>query len=318
MSIKDQHSDKSRALLVKCASRLNDQKLAEQVLAAGLEKKASTSNEYAWEDASLFPVGTPEETAVSRVYFNGQREKIASAIADKIDARLSAFEELHGIHGDFSLRKLEKKAADDAIELLPGYTVHGDAGLEKAGKEFIEKKAQLSISDRAKFANAYIKEAAMRGLRTPDEIVQYTGMYSCDPDMLSQALSLRKTACWRAGMDGRPFVDLAEALGKADVQKATFQEKVAMTETIGALDAKFGLDSPYYDNRLPNAWESVFNTKTAEDDDASAVKIDPQSMTKADIAARYGDEAVDALDDGHGNIDRDRLAKVVQMLGGQQ
>ena len=104
------------------------------------------------------------------------------------------------------------------------------------------------------------------------------------------------------------------------MEKASQETLAGIAGRLQAMDESFGFDRPYYDSRMPNAWQAVFNTKTAEEtftDKNTEKQKSPESMTKADIVARFGDDALDAIEDENGEIDCERLKNVIRMFGGE-
>ena len=133
MRLLDQRTDVSRAFLVKTASRLHDKNLASELLKMAEECGSDTSC-YACEDGMLFPVDTREQTMLSRVYVNGPRGMFTKEAAEEIDKTLSVYEQLYGIDNDFSLAGIRKTAAEESHELLPGYSVKGKSGVQRASR----------------------------------------------------------------------------------------------------------------------------------------------------------------------------------------
>ena len=80
--IVDQRTDRSGAAFVKIAKRLDDQDLAE----AAMNTLFSMERPEPLDKTASFPTDTPEDTILSRIYFEGQREKIAADLAGKLEA----------------------------------------------------------------------------------------------------------------------------------------------------------------------------------------------------------------------------------------
>lgn len=318
MRLFDQRTDVSRAFLVKTASRLHDKDLASELLKIAEECGSDTSC-YACEDGMLFPVDSREQTMLSRVYFNGQRGMFTKEAAEEIDRTLSVYEQLYGITGDFTLSGIRKTASEESHELLPGYSVSGASGLKRASREFMEKQAKMSIQDRVEFSTNFVKCASENSVDVPEAIQQYGGGYECDYERLQSALRLRKIAAKRAGKDGTAFDKFASEIKQSFIKNASYEDLSGIAGQIQKLDETFGFDSPWYDSRMPNSWQAVFN-KVAEEvfagKDEEKTK-NPESMTKADIVARFGEDALDAIEDENGEIDYARLKEVMKLFGGE-
>lgn len=321
MKLMDQRTDKSRAFIVKIASRMLDKNVADEVIkiATSVLPEAETSS-YGYERGMLFPTGSREDTILSRVYFEGQRTKLASEDIESIDERLKAFEGLFGIDMDFGIAELKKAATVKLAELLPGYFVETDErSLRDAQYKFFEKCSNLSIEDRCQFAENFIKEAEEAGAAIADGMRVYAGQADCDYNKLREQLFFRKAAADRVLADGTAYIKLAEELAAVDLDNATREEKVALYKTVLAQDMATGLNSPRFDNQIPDAWRVVFNTvKKAEDaqlepDSGNVPHV--RSLTKADIIGRYGEDALEEVEDENGDIDYDRLKGVMQLFG---
>ena len=320
MTLLDQRTDTSRAFLVKTASRLHDRNLASKIMKIAEDSSAPASH-FACSDGLLFPVDSREQTMLSRMYFNGQRDMFNEKTAAEIDSTLTAYENLYGIYDDFSLLGLRKTAAQETYELLPGYKVRGAGGLKQAKFEFMEKQAKMAIEDRVSFSMNFIKAASEEGMDVPEKILQYGGEYACDYDKLQSGMRLRKIAAKRAGKDGSAYEKLADMLTKEAMDKASQEDLACIAGQLQGMDESFGFDAPYYDSRMPNAWNTVFNTKTAEEtgtDSGTANAKNPESMTKADVIARFGEDALDAIENENGDIDYKRLKEVIRMFDGGQ
>ena len=309
----DQSSDVSRKQLCSFAGRLPEA-TAVRVLKIAAEHTTS-QGAYAWPEAMMFPTATAEDTLLSRAYFNCQRQKLAAEVAEAVDRQLGAAEALFGIHEDFSPRPIVKTASESSAELLPGrYSVSGAAGLKAAGEEFQTKYARLNVEDRLEFAGNFVKTAEDWGVSEdlPDMVRIYAGYADTDKNTLCDQLLMRKAACQRSGKDGCLYNMLAEQLKEADVEKSSFIEKVALADAIHQLDDALGFTAPAYDRRMPDAYRIVFN-KEAED--AAAALPEAQTLTKADIVARYGEGVLDEVEDDSGKLIPEAVQRIMNLFG---
>lgn len=86
-----QGNDKSGAMLVKIASRIQDRSIAEQILHLFFSGQCKCAAE-----AGGLPMDTPEDLIVSCAYLEGQRESLSSETAQAMDEKLDIWANLHG------------------------------------------------------------------------------------------------------------------------------------------------------------------------------------------------------------------------------
>ena len=303
-SLADQYTDRSGAVMVKIASRMADTSLAE----LALNTLFSMKDRPLHKEAS-FSTGSATDTFLSRVYFEGQREKLAAEEAKAIDDRLQLYESLYALNTKVAFKKpLQKTASAAPIELLPMCKIASEGELFQAGNDFSREYSQLSTQDRQIFAKNFIKAASELGVK---EIPDAVRIYAEDgvearPDMAEYVL-LRKVAMERLGREND-----YEAL-YATLKDEASKDLHKLAAKLDAIDEACGLRDTRSGATLPDAWHSVFRVKTAEITDAMS---DAVSMDKADIVARYGSGILEEVEkDEDGSIDRDKLARIVAMLG---
>nr|DAR55086.1 MAG TPA: hypothetical protein [Caudoviricetes sp.] len=322
--ISDQRTDRSGAVLVKIAKRMDDQELAEAAMNTffSMEKKERCKT-------ASFPTETPEDTILSRIYFEGQREKFAADEAAELDNKLKTFEILHGISVNVSMRPLEKKAAAEpaVYELLPNCKVACENELVQAGKDFSAGYRQLSGKDRELFAKNFLKAASEMGMcaEIPDEIKLYSGVHVMPREDMAEQIQLRKVAMERMGEDATGYEVLATQLRSCDVTTFSKDDLLKLAEAISFADEACGLEKSRSGRTIPDAWHSVLRLKTAEEleketklaDDAGRNARDvAQAMSKSEIIGRFGPGALEEVEDDAGKIDTERLAGLIELFGG--
>ena len=298
--VSDQRTDRSGAVLVKIAKRMNDQDLAESAmnLLFSMDRKAPL------DKTASFPTYTPEDTLLSRIYFEGQREKFAADMAAEIDSRLRTFEILHGVEADVSMRPLEKKTSGEqkCFELLPQCKVACVNDLVQAGRDFSSGYRGLASHERVTFAENFVPR----------------------PDMAEQIL-LRKVAMDRMGEDSSGYAVLATQLRQCDLNSFSREELRKLASAISFADEACDLEGGKLGKTIPDAWHSVMRVKTAEEvmaeakcagDRARTAEEVASSMGKADVIGRFGPGVLEELEDADGNIDTSRLAELIELFGG--
>lgn len=303
--IEDQYTDRSGSVLVKIASKLENLDDAKSVvdmlygMEGRLDKLASKAS---------FNCDTLEDTVLSRVYFEGQKHLMKEAEAKAIDDRIAVREALYGIQAPAFAPEapVEKKAS---VELLPGVSVSTPEELEKIGADFEANYRQLSYDDRKSFANAFAKVAT----NIPASVKLYACQDVCLRPDAAEQLHFRKVACDHAGKDGSAYMKLAELLADYDSASATKEELAKLAETVHTLDKQFGLDGVAYDKRLPDAWHAML--KVAANNDSS-LSADPKPpLDRSDIIARYGEAALDEVENPDGTINQARLKEIMSLFG---
>lgn len=306
--IVDQYSDKSGKELVKIASQLKDEKLAK----LAIDTLFSMERPYQ-EDAS-FPSATPKDAFLSRIYFEGQREKIASERAEEIDKRLCIDEELHSLPNHVAFKpKLEKTACGVSVPLLPLCKIASKSELFQAGEDFSRDFEKLSSKDRKVFSRNFVKIATAWNMNIPDDV----RIYACEgvegrTDILDNIL-LRKVAMEGRGLTNSGFDQLYDNLHKIDISELTNSQLYKLAQTLDEADEYYEIRETLRGRTIPDAWHSVFQVKQAEQ---AAPRVDVDSMSKAEIVSRYGEGALEEVEDGEGEIDREKLRNLIIAFGG--
>ena len=303
--IQDQYTDRSGSTLVKIASKLANEDDARTVvgLLFGMEDRLSKT-----AGRASFSCDTIEDTILSRVYFEGQKHLMKEAEAQAIDNRLAVREALYGIGiPEFAPEPVIEKRA--SVELLPGVAVSSMEELEKLGEDFDQNYRQLDYQDRVRFAQAYVKLAE----ELPEAVCLYSGTcIELRPDVAEQ-LHLRKVACDMAGKDGSAYMKLAEVLKGWGDQPVTEEDLTKLAETVFILDEQTGLSGVSYDKRLPDAWHAML--KTANENESSLSDEPTPIMDRSDIISRFGEAALDEVENPDGSINQERLKQIMQLFG---
>lgn len=303
MPILDQRTDRSGSYLVKLAAQLVDQKLAGELVDSFFHMDRPVTGE-------AFPVSSAEDVRFSRLYFEGQREKIAADEAEKIDNKLSVYEALYGVSSNYEFKPKMAKVAAQTVSLLPSVKVASVAELNQAGTDFSNGLNDLSFEDRVTFSQNFTKCAWCNEVSIPEDVCLYAGYNVEQNEHLEEYLRLRKVACDRAGKDGSSYEKLADLLSGKTLED---DDLMKLACAVYEADKKNGLTQRKYDKKLPDAWHSVFQCKQAEEQEAEDGEH-PEDLSKADIIARFGDGAIDAVQNDEGEIDKKRLAQVMRLF----
>ena len=312
--IMDQNSDPSRAGLRKIANRMLDKEFSEMVWAIGTapqQEKTASQVKFAWPEMNKFPVHTPEETILSKVYFEGQCVKLASEVADTVRRRLDTYIDLYGIPDSFQMAMI-KKASDEGVYLLKSmglYKVATDDDLLKAASEFEKDLFKFTLPERVEFSKEFVKTASSH-VEIPEVVQRYCGIMETDMDNVRTLLEMRKVAAARAGKSGDEFMKLAAVLVNCTTkQEREDLEKLA--EVIHSLDERYGFDSTKYDRKLPDAYATVFNKKASNKPEID--EVHEKDVSKAEVIARYGDEILDEVENPDGSINQQKLKYIAKL-----
>lgn len=323
MDIRDQRNDPSRRVLVGIARSLADPELARAVLKEGMAEGESPAptvkTAYAWPEKKLFPLDTPRDLLLSRAYFTGQREKIATDIAAGIDERIGVREILNGTIPNMTLREPEKNAACPVYELMPGVCATAEE-LEKAGADFEAGHKRLTYADRLAFAEGFARAAEREKLASlPDAVRVYAGRGRLrSARMLREHLALRKAAALRRGLDGDAYTRLGEALEDAALEEACVDDLRKLAAVIRGLDEEHGLAEGKAARRLPDASRLVFTGGAGgmeKNSESMEPGFPPPELTPEDVAARFGEGALEEVTNPDGTLNPRRVADVAALFG---
>lgn len=311
----DHRNDKSQKILYQATDRFSDQDFSSTVrkMINDVKPHEKTAGEriYADPDASRFPVDSMEDTILSKVYFDYQREKLSEYQDAGISAKLDTYLNLYDIPEQLFTYQVEKVAEAPAIEpcyLLPSMKlckVAASSDLEKAADLFDREHKKLNVSQRVEFAINFIKSAGEYDITTyPNTIAKYAGVLDTDFESLQAMLEYRAAAASLRNLSGDQYIKLAFDLKEVDTRTTT-EDRVKLAETIQKMDEAHGFTEPKYDRKMPCAYSIVFNKEAMVSSDEHDVP-----PTKADLVAEYGDGILDAVEDADGNIDMKKLINI--------
>ena len=313
VSLDDQYTDRSGAALVKISSRLKNSGLAK----LAIDTLFKIPREGKMQKTASFPTDSASDTFLSRLYFEGQREKIASDKAAEINANLEKYEALYGINNRVVFADLTKQAADDAnvIELLPMCKIASEEELIQSGKDFSEQYEKLASKDRRTFALNFIKAASGQfpDVEIPEQVRLYAEVGVEGRGDIADSILLRKVAMERQGKDTVGYDTLYSDLSGLDTAALPVSDLHKLAEYLDKADNLVGLRETKHGKTIPDAWHTVFQIKQAEAADMTT-KLDVDSLTKADIIARYGEGILDEVENDDGSIDKERLKEIIEVV----
>jgi len=330
----DPQSDKGMKSLYKMLGSISNPELKATLKATSFDPTSvagAPSSSYALPSKRLFPVNTPENTTLSKVYYDAQKGAMPKADVDSIGKTIDTHLALHGVpEGQFTYK--EAQAAENKDEkkmknpqyMLPKHElckVASSLDLGPAAKLFEEGLDELQLYDRVEYARNFVKAASELGVRikSPD-ILKYAGVLDFDAVHAQYALELRSGLARRKGKPTEKFNKLACALSEF-AGTPTREELIKLAEVITELDKESGITEKDYARNRANGIDAphgvVFSKLANEASEAMEGTPDNsfniENMTKADIVGKYGEDILDAVENADGTIDYEALKEAVRL-----
>ena len=321
----DQQSDRSQQALYQALSDYSEadtiKKIAASIDSSGITKLASI--EFALDDFRAFPINTTENTILSKVYFDHQKEnnlfntKLASYLP-KTENIINTHLNLFDIPSNL-FERVQKEMKKQAEDFTPQYLIPSKnlckvataQDLTDASELFEKNIRSLDIPTRIEFSQNYVKIAMeVKHKQFSPQISKYAAELDSNLNNTRRFLELRAAAAQRKNLvkQGQEYIKLASQLGKVDEDATTKEELLKLAELIYSMDEKHGLLD---ERKMPCAYSSVFN-KLADMD--AVIKpqenVQAKTMSKADIIGKFGVNALSSVENQDGTINPDRVAEM--------
>jgi len=320
----DQQADKSKAMLFLVTGKITDAALRAKLRGANIDTKkinALKDASFAYPSKRLFPVDTKDNTLLSMVYFSYQEGLLPADSVISIKRSLEVHAKLHNIQTTFPSLKAntsvkvasENKHNIPARYLLPDKEfckVANCKDLEVAQEMFDKDFTKLQLSDRVTFSTNFIKAARdFSAPITSVNIEKYAGVLDYNAAHTQYALELRMGMASRRGGDNssEPYHKLAEDL-KGLTEKPTQDELRKLASMVEALDKHTNITEKDYDTKIHSPHGVVF-CKTAEES-SETTEGKSEELTKADIIGKFGEGALDSVEEEDGTINKKALNKI--------
>ncbi len=300
---------------------IEDRPLAAELLktAEVLDDEAETlpTTAFAWPEERRFAVHTKEATVMSRLY----REKCASKVPAHVDQAIAAACDVYGIPEEaFARPKVAAAAQSPDDYLLPSLQklrVTCADDVKTAESKLLDGFQRLSVEHRAEACGRLIEKAAEYRVQLDPLMHKLAGFTVSSTQALKSWLEARSEAS-KVAEHRNAFSKLAAAVAKQPAELWDRPTLVKLAGAIHELDQKAGL-TKFYDRKLPDPLLSVFNTsKVASAGVELGGKIFPITRLAAFPSAFYGDllgdDFVREASDGHGGIDAQKLAMILETL----
>jgi len=223
------------------------------------------ANAFAWSDARLFPVHTPEHTALSMAYMKEAGVRIPRDVMVKL-ARAAA---IHGIAPELLAR--EKTASAPAEEfLLPAkrrFRVKTAAEVELAEHIFFEKLAQFPLEDRAVMAKNLVQAAEKHGVELSPSTHKLACLTMTSTQVFRDWMRAREEAAIKLGavIQAKAFEKLGAAYSNAEPILDAPADQAKLASCVYELDKEAGL-TPMYGRQLADPLAAVYNTELRRGD----------------------------------------------------
>jgi len=265
------------------------------------EKRADCA--FAWPAQRLFPIDSPEQASLSRLYM--EEQQVPSHVKEACDKAL-------GIYGiEMPIQEREKVAHEIDLEeyLLPEqkrFRVRTGDDVKLAADALLRNRRQMDVPTRAKVAMRLVDRALHHRTQVPDRILKMAGYTMSEMDPLAAWLEARAERTENEGIKTAYLKLAASVRNEPKKINGTRDDLVKFADVLSELDTAAGLDK-LYDRKLLDPLETVFNTtKTAEDMLSLAgrqiplsvlLNIDPEVYRAA-----FGDDVVEEFVDEGGIV----------------
>jgi hypothetical protein len=306
----DQFSDPGFRVLGRLVSLYPDAE--EHIKTAALdpdENEDRPDTAFAWRERRLFPIDSPDQAALSRLYI----QKQAAAVPENVVALCDKALEMYEVE-----MPLEEKTASEPVDdsrdyLLPQlkrWKVIDADGVKLASDAILQNRRRMDVDTRATASVNLAKKAAEFGVPLPQTILKMAGATMCNTKVLRDWLEARSTITTdpqiKFGYD-----KLAEEVDQVPAMVGDREQLIKVAAAIQELDEAVKLDY-YYDQKIPDALDTVFNTdKIADEMISLAGRQVPLSQLEAVDPEIYrdvlGDDLADDFISSTGEIDPEQL-----------
>ena len=268
---------------------------------------------FAWEDRRIFPIDTPANAMVSKLYVEKQASEIPTHVRESVDTALI----LYGIDPQEIMVEAQEKTAAAGDYVFPKtqrWCVQDSDDVRIAEAQILKIDNEISFFEKTGAAIRVLDLAEKHGVTPSMEIMKLAGVVASD---------LNQTIDWleaRAYMAEAPVSDLfsklASELSGVDPLCYTRETLVKLAEVINVLDNKAGI-TQHYNRSIPDPVHTVFNTeKKAEKTIELSGKQVPLSrlMTVPKTAwdSLMGEDINEILTDGE--VDPAKVEEIVPTL----
>lgn len=264
------------------------------------ENEKRADHAFAWPAQRLFPIDSPEQASLSRLYMEGQ------AVPEHVKAACEKALSIYGIEMPIRTEKTAAAAEPDPGEyLLPEqrrFRVRSGDDVKLATDALLRNRRHMNIPERAMAAMNLVKKALHHQVSVPDRVLKMAGYTMSEMNPLADWLEARAERTEDEGIK-TAYLKLAESVRqRPEKTSGERDELVKFADAVSELDVAAGLDK-LYDKKIPDPLETVFNTTKIADEMlvlagrqvplSQLLAIDPNSYRDAfgeDVAEEFIDE----------------------------
>lgn len=258
----DQFHDKSFKRLFRL---IQEHPQAEQHIKTASVDYAENENRpdtaFAWQERRLFPIDSPSEAALSRLYMEKQAN-----IPDRVRKLCDKALEVYGI--EMPLQTKTAAAPENPMDyLLPDikrFRVKTADDAKTAADAILQQLKGMDAVTRTRACVNLVKKATALETKLPMEIYKLAGATVSFTPRMKDWLEARAVATDDPHIRGA-YEKLAEYTGKQAQFLNNTEELIKVADAISELDEAANL-TRFYDKSLPDPVRTVFNTeKIAEE-----------------------------------------------------
>jgi len=310
----DQFSDHGYQMLNACLQEFSaiDDFIKNAYLDQG-ENDARMDQAFAWQERRLFPIDSPDQAALSRVYMAKQ-----AGIPDEVLKTCDKALAIYGI--ELPLHEKVAKVDDDSNYLLPQIKRFSVKTAEDVGlaAEAIERnQRRMSVDDQATATLNLVKKAVDHQVRVPAHMLKLAGMTVCDTQALRDWLDVRAQVVPDAEIS-HGFLKLSESLENFPAVITDREGLIKVASAVQELDNAGELEK-YYGRKLLNPLETVFNTEkmAAATLDLAGRPVPIETILSVDpqvYADVFGPDVLQDLTDASGQLDPEKVEVVLPTM----
>lgn len=263
-AIIDQFSDPGFRVLNHLVSQFPDTE--EHIKTATLDPEqndARPDTAFAWQEKRLFPIDSPDQAALSRLYVHKQAAEIPRKVVEICNKAL----ELYDIDMPLESKTAAAPIDDERDYLLPSikrWRVTDAESVKMASEALIQNRRRMDVDTRATASVNLAKKAAEFGVPLSKSILKMAGATMCNTKELRDWLEAR------ASITDDPQISfgynkLAEEIDALPSLVGDRDQLIKVAAAIQELDEAANLDY-YYDRKIPDALDTVFNTDKIADE----------------------------------------------------
>ena len=226
------------------------------------ENDSRPDTAFAWRERRLFPIDSPDQAALSRLYMQKQADAVPQHVFEACDKAL----DLYGVNMPLQdkVAHVEVNENEYLLPHLKRWRVADEESVKLASDAIMFNRRRMDVDTKALASLNLAKKAAQFGVPVPKPILKMAGTTMCDTRQLRDWLEVR------ANLTQDPqvsygYTKLAEEANRMSPLVGDRDQLVKVAAAIQELDEAVNLDF-IYDRKIPDALDTVFNTDKIADE----------------------------------------------------